>query len=310
MTLSDNGETFDLDFPLSDALDNAILMHRDVHFGGSFDIMLEYYERGGLGVQQEFDIKRIQELNMIEKKIKKDLAPEMLTGVDAERVGEAREAYRRLKLLYEGTPSATKQYPRLIADLILAEDDEEAEGAVKVIVAEKTAIVPALVELLRSENLHDPLFPGFGLAPALATRCLGNIGDKRAIIAIFESLGESDFISDDQALEALKHIGEPAKQFLLKVLHGRPLTFDNERAATALINFKDDPEVSKTALEMLKTLDLKRDQILANELILICEGLKSDADRKAFEVFAEAGSTPPSLRLDIRAIVKCWNEEV
>ena len=60
--------------------------------------MLDYYEKDGLGVQQEFDIKRIKELSEIEKKIKKDLAPELLTGVDAERVAEAKEAYRRLKL--------------------------------------------------------------------------------------------------------------------------------------------------------------------------------------------------------------------
>ena len=37
-------------FPLTDELDHAILMHKDVHFGGNFSLMIEYYKEEGKGV--------------------------------------------------------------------------------------------------------------------------------------------------------------------------------------------------------------------------------------------------------------------
>jgi hypothetical protein len=36
-------EENDLDLSFVDSVDVAILMHRDVHFGGQFDFMVEYY---------------------------------------------------------------------------------------------------------------------------------------------------------------------------------------------------------------------------------------------------------------------------
>ncbi len=305
MNYEDNLEETETPFPLTDATDNAILMHREVHFGGKFDLMIEYYESEGRGVVQEFDINRIRELNLIESKMKQDLAPLLLSGAEAEKIAEAKQIYQQLKTLYKGPDSPSKKFPKLIADLILAEE-EDVDTAVEGIVTEKGAIVPILIDLVRSENFHDPLFPGYGLAPILATKCLGLIGDKRAIIALFESIGENDFIADDFALEALKNIGEPAKTFLLKVLHARPLTFDNERAAMALMGFKDDPEVVHKSLEMLKTLDLKKDFVLATDLILICEGLTDKEERKEFAALQHQQGIPTMIKKDIQAIVKSW----
>src|SRR5262249_53231399 len=152
--------------------------------------------------------------------------------------------------------SKTKdRIPLLIANLILAEE-EEVEFAMEAVVAEKTAIVPSLISLLRNEEFHDPLFPGYGLAPILAAQCLGQIGDQRAIISLFETIGEFDFFDEEVSLKALSIIGEPAKQFLLRVLHSRPVTVDNEKAAIALLAFKDDPEVASRCLQLLKEIDL------------------------------------------------------
>lgn len=289
-------------YPLANALDIMILMHRDAHFSGNFDIMLDYYRKGGKGVVPEIDIKRIEELAEMERRMQQNLAAVLLTGADAESVARAKEVYKSLRDLYEKGGTKNK-YPLLIADLILTED-EEAYTEIAAIVAEKAAIVPSLIELLRSEDMYNSLFPGYGLAPALALKCLGLIGDKRAIISLFESIGESDLLNEEIALEALRHIGKPAKEFLLKVLHGRPLNEDNERAAIALVHFKQDPEVSAACFEMLKNPEVRKDISLSTYLVLACEGLTNTPYKSEFLAMAEDPSIPKALRNDMKAVAK------
>lgn len=309
---AENEEAVTEEFPLYDAADIAILMHREAHFGGKFEFMLEYYEHGGKGVQPEFEISRIHALHHLEQRIGTNLAPLMLLGPDAEKIAASKDAYKKLRTLYEISDkkkqSAASEYPKLIADLILAED-EEPEAEMAAIVAQKGAIIPALIHLLRSEEFHDPVYPGYGLAPALAAKCLGKIGDKRAIVALFESIGNEDFVFEELSLTALREIGDAAKEFLLKVLHSRPINYDNERAAIALLQFKDDPEVMDTCFTMLKELDLKKHTVLATYLVLACEGLKDQKSRKEFQTLAKAASTPKMLQPDFKTILQHWEQE-
>lgn len=295
------------EFPLSDAIDHLIVMHRDAHFGGNFDIMLDYYERQGKGVSPEFEISRILELQGIEKQLQRNLGGLLLSGAEAERVAESHEAYKKLRSLYEkkALENVATQYPRLIADLILSEE-EEPTAEIEAIVAEKRAIIPSLLELLRSDDFYDPLFPGYGFGPTLAAKCLGIIGDPRAIATLFESLGESDFAFENLTLKALKAIGEPSKKFLLKVVHAKPITYDNERAAMALLQFKDDPEVVQMCFEILKGLDLNQHIVLATYLILACEGLKDANQRREFETIAKSPKSPKMLQPDFRTILEHW----
>lgn len=297
----------DEEFSISDAIDHSILMHRDVHFGGKFPLMIEYYQKDGKGIYPDFEIARIQKLEEIERNLEQNLAGMLLTGAEAERVAQAKEAYEKLKDLYDPklNNDAAAQYPRLLADLILSEE-EEPENEISAIVAEKKAIVPALMELVRAEDFYDPLFPGYGLAPALAAKCLGRIGDKRAITVLFEAIGESDIAFEDLALNALKNIGEPAKEFLMKVLHGRPITYDNERAAICLLQFKDDPEVASICLSILKELDLKQHMVFATYLILACEGLSNEALRKDFIKISNGSNVPKMLQRDFQTIIQHW----
>ncbi len=297
---------FSQDFlSMGDASDFAILMHRDAHFSGNFDVMIEYYEAEGKGVSNAFELSRIKELYALEKELKSNLSALYLSGPQAELVGQAKSAYKLLKAVYE-EDSQKNKIPRLIADLILAETDEETDLAIASIVKEKAAIVPALLNLLQSQDFHNPLFPGYGVSAANAAKCLGLIGDKRAVISLFEAIGQEssegsghfDFFSEDMILDALFSIGSFARDFLLKVLHGRPLSMDNERAAIALIRFKDDPIVSEQCLQELLKLDLNKELILATYLVLACEGLSPDLFPKLLEI-ANHKSTPSSLRQDI-----------
>ncbi len=302
MSLNEQNENEE--FSLADASDAAILMHRDAHFGGQFEIMQNYYDKEGKGVCSDFDAKRISELAALEKEMNQNLSGIILSGADAERVAEAKEAYKKLRDLYDEDKPFNK-IPLLLADLILSEDEDPREE-IAAIIKEKGLAVSALIELIRSENFYDPLFPGYGQAPGLALKCLGLIKDKRAIIALFESIGTGDFFDEDVALDALHAIGDPAKEFLLRVLKGKPWTGDNEKAALALIAFKEDQTVSSTALKMLMDPDVCAHISLATYLILICEGLTDKKSREAFTALLDHPSTPKELKQDIKIIAKLW----
>jgi hypothetical protein len=293
------------EFHLADAHDVAIIMHRDVHFGGNFDLMLEYYIQGGKGVNPDFEIEKIKNLAETERSMKQNIAGFILTGPDAEKVARAKEAYQQLRQLYE-VKNPISRYPVLLADLILSEK-EEPEEEIAVIVKEKGLIVPSLLNLAKSEDFHDSLFPGYGLAPAFAMKCLSLIGDKRAIITFFEAIGSGDFFDDDVALKGLQVIGEPAKKFLLNVLNGRPLNADNEKAAVAIIAFKDDLEVGAACLKMLQDPDVLKDTVLAIYLVLACEGLKDEAQRKEFAALANQLNFPKAAQQDVKIILKSWS---
>jgi len=289
---------------LTDAQDTLIIMHRDAHFGGNFPLMIEYYEKGGKGVNEEFDLERIKELALLEKEMNQNLAGTLLSGADAEKVASARDAYNTLRDLYE-SESPYSKHPKLIADLILSEQ-EDPDEEIQAIVKEKGSIVNALVDLVHSENFHDALFPGYGKAPALAAKCLGLIGDKKGIITLFESLNGEDFFNEEIALKALKSIGEPAKEFLLRVLHARPVTSDNEKAALALIQFKEDPQVQKTALEMLEEPTVRNNPLLPVYLSLIFEETKDSALQKRFRELLEDAATPKTLRREMEMVAKSF----
>ncbi len=293
------------DIPLADAIDIAILMHREVHFGGKFEFMQEYYAKEGVGVCEAFEKERIDALAKLEQGLGQNLAPTLLSGAAAEQIARAKEAYKKLRDIYE-LPETKNHYPRLIADLILAEE-EFPQKEINAVVKEKGAIVPFLMDLLRAEDFHDPLFPGYGLAPMRAMRCLGLIGDKRAVVGLFEMIGEGDFFEENVALEALAVIGNQAKEFLLRVLRSHPITYDNERAAVALLQFKDDPEIADIFFEILNKLDLKHNALLGTHLVLGCEQLIAPEKRQAFTALAHHPETPSSLKLDMEMVMKAWN---
>lgn len=287
-----------------DAEDLAILAHREVHFGGSFAIMLDYYRKGGKGIMPEFEIQRIENLAEEELRLEKNLAPLLLTAKEAEEIKAARDAYESLRVLYE-ISSPKNKLPVLIADLILSEEDPP-EKEIEAILSEKDTIVPFLIDLIRSEDFYNPLFPGYGKAYKYAADALGRIGDKRALITLFESIGRGDFFDDEILLKALLAIGEPAKTFLLRVLTGKPINEDNEKAAIALLAFKDDESVTSSCFNFLKELDLKAEPALATYLILISQGITDQNLRKEFESFSKLPSIPKDLSLDFKAVLNEW----
>ncbi len=299
----DRADLSDETYDLADAEDIEILMHRDAHFGGNFPLMFDYYAREGKGVNQEFSLDRMDRLYQAETSSGEDLASMMLTGADAEKVAQVRRVYHGLRKIYE-LDNSENPHPKLLADLILSEEEEPTEE-IDAIVAQGPAIVPSLLQLLQAREFYDPLYPGYGYAPALAAQCLGKIKDRSAIAPLFEAINAGDFFAEEDIYHALVEIGIPARDFLLKLLLLRPMTMDNERAGRVLTHFALDPLVAKTALQQLQDVDVAKHSNLAAYLVLCCEGLTDPSDRQAFIQLANREDLR-EFHLDINAIAHEW----
>jgi HEAT repeat protein len=252
-------------YHMGDAEAAAILMHRDTHFGGDFEAMLEYYETEGKGCY--FDITDVLAVMESERLHGVNLASILLSGADAERVARAREKYEELSEIYE---SQRPDKARLMADLILSEEEDE-ERAVEAIVKLGESCTGSLLTLLQSDAFADPLFPGYGYAPSLAARCLGRIGDPTVIPYLFEAMGDENTALDEEAAVALRHVGQPAKEFLLNIVQGKRVTNDTERAAYLLTLFCPDPEILVAAQELLDRPEVAYHPTLKAYLQICCE---------------------------------------
>ena len=226
------------DLPLFDEEDIIILMHRDVHFSGSFSAMREYYANPeARGVFEEIDPERIELLESIQTRIKRDLAPLLITGPNAEKIAIAKRAYADLQEVASSSPPPEKA----LAQAILSEEDVDE------IVAHPSkdllARPESLLLLATSDLFSDPLFPGYGTAPTMAIRLLEEMRYEPAIEGLFSLIGRTSFETESSALSALKKIGPPARKFALSILASYPFTADHERAALVLIEFLPDVEI-------------------------------------------------------------------
>ena len=291
------------ELPLLDTLDMEILMHRDAHFSGNFDVMIEYYSQDGVGVMPDFEVEEIEKLKRIELEGGEDLAAATLPEGAREQVAKAKKLYAALKEAYEGDAKDT--IGRCISDLILSEE-ESPEKEITAVVTHGGDAVPALVHLLGATSYYDPLYPGYGRSPIFAATCLAKIGDDRAIAPLFEALGNDNFFTDEEILKALASFGEKGKSFLLGVLKQTPYARDNERAALALSSFEEDPEIALEALRLLEDENLKGHPTFASYLIFCAEGLEDSEKRKRFIHLSTEAALPKELKSEMDVIIRAW----
>ncbi len=201
-----------------------ILMHRDVHFSGSFSAMLEYYLRDGVGVIDEIDIEEILHLKILEEQS----SPFSLGPEEKRRVLEAKEAYKKVQALYQNSQTT------LLADLIL-EEEEKLDNFTEV-------HLPWLIDLLHNSDFSDPLYPGYGLAPIRAAKVLGVLQKELGTKALFERLlyiGNEEVYLQEEILVALRY----AKDFLVSRVQSRPVNQETLAAAMALGSMEIDEEL-------------------------------------------------------------------
>lgn len=267
------------ELPISDDLTNAILMHRNAHFGGKFDFMLDYYKNQGPGCHSEFEYSNIQKIAQVQEEACQDLAPLNLSTEEMQKVKTVLELYQGLRKLHDSSKDPSS-IPTLLTELILTEEHTPTEIINALAKNEKS--LPYLLDILRSEDFLDPLFPGYGRTPLHIAQCLGQMKAEKAIIPLFESIKEDHFQYEEAAILALKNIGQPAFDFLLKVLNNVPFTQDNEKAAICLINFGESEVFGRAALKLLKNFQVFNFPNLVIHLILACIGLKEASDIEDF----------------------------
>ncbi len=201
-----------------------ILMHRDVHFSGSFSAMLEYYLRDGVGAIDEIDVEDILHLKVLEEQdVPLALGPE-----EKRRVLDAKEAYKKVQALYQNSQTT------ILADLIL-EEEEKLDDFTE-------AHLPWLINLLHDSDFSDPLYPGYGLAPVRAAKVLGFLQKEIGTNALFERLlhiGNEEVYLQEEILAALRY----AKDFLVRRLQSRPVNQETLAAAMALGSVEIDKEL-------------------------------------------------------------------
>jgi len=225
-----------------------VLLHRDAHFGGQFSVMQDYYEKEGKGAH--FEAREVDKVCEMERVAGENLAPLLFSEGEMKSVAKVRSLYEGLRELCE--QEATKNpHPKLIAELILAEEDEETE-ALQAVATAGEKIVPELIKLATHEEFADPLFPGYGQAPLLAIKALEKIGDKRAIVPLFELIGCENVEMEEAALSTLASLKQHAEPFLLNILEARPITQDTERAVVALTSFPESGEIRQACDALLK----------------------------------------------------------
>lgn len=292
-----------VEIPALDTVDLEILMHRDVHFGKNFDIMIEYYLEDGVGAMPDFDAARMRELKTIEEQMKQDLSALLLPGSAKSLVERAKKAYFDLREVY--SKEKPDEVGILISDLILSEEELPKAEMQKIIEKREKAVDP-LIHLINSSDFYDPLFPGYGRSPRFAAKCLAEIGDPRSIQYLFNALGQENFFTDDAMISSITSFGEQAKPFLIRTLQHKPLSKDNEHAAIVLTNFPDDPEIAKACLEMLKQPDIQKKVPLATYLIFGCAALNNKSDQKAFKELSRDQNLSPDLHDEMRVILNSW----
>jgi hypothetical protein len=292
--------------PLEDPNDFEILKHRDAHFGGSFSVMRTYYEKEGKGIQPEFELSRIDALEKLEQQSQQNLSDSLSEG-EKEEVERAKQKYLSLRDIYEN-PKSFGTLTQAIADLILSEeDDPSAEIAAVVLFGEKA--VGSLIALIKTEDFYNPLFPGYGEAPALAARSLGLIGDERAIIPLFHALGRQDFFTEEAILEALRVLGESAQEFLINTLIRMPITKENEHAAIALAGFKEDLHIARACLHMLQQEQTLQKPTFAAYLVLCCPALNATKEREAFIALSQHPHLSRDLKHEMDIVISKWSKE-
>ena len=298
--MQDEDESTDL--PLIDTIDLEILMHRDVHFGGSFPIMIDYYNQDGVGVMPDFEIEQLEKLYHLEQELGQNLSDLYLSEEAKKIVTEAKELYNQLRASYTESSSET---PLLISDLILSEEIEPLKE-MEAIVAQGKTLVPALIHLISSTSFYDPLFPGYGRSPIFAAKCLSKIQDTRAIAPLFEAMGEENFFTDEEIIKALCSFGEESKSFLLRVLKNKPLSRDNERAAIALSTFPEDPEIASVCLDLLKQDEVLQKPPFASYLVFACSALSTSEEKEAFIEISKKTTLRKELQKEMEVIIRNW----
>jgi len=292
----------DISIPLINTQDIEILMHRDAHFGGNFSVMLEYYNEDGIGVMPDFEIERIHYLKAAEEALGSNLSVHLMPEAAVALVERSKKMYQDLRAVYEEGGVGVGQ---LVSDLILTES-EDAKKEIDALIGNGDVAAKALLNLISSDSFFDPLYPGYGRAPALAARALSKMKYEKAIPFLFTAIGQDNFYIDEEIIQALVSFGTLSKKFLLERLQSKPYSKDNLTAIIALSSFEDDEEIAEIALTLLEDPLTFKHESFAIYLVFTGSNLKNEKNRHRFKAVSHLSHVPASIKNEMEIVIKLW----
>lgn len=290
------------DFPLIDTPSIEILSQCAVHFGGNLSVMLDYYAKEGKGCFPDYSLEQIAALMEQVKEFEGPQFDELLPEDAKEAIKKHQKLYQDLREVYE----AKQKHPlaRAIADLILTEEDDPQEEIQAVCSLGYPALEP-LHDLLNSATFYDALAPGYGVAPALAARCLGEIKNETSLPILLAAVGHQSFSTDEAIIDAIRSFGDKARKFLHQSATRVPYNNLNLSAAMILSSLAPDQETGAIALALLENVDLRSHETFLSYLVLTLEGLEDEGLRK--KALSLSPQLPKSVQEELSLIAKYWS---
>ncbi len=277
-------------FSLIDEEDKKIILHREVHFGGSFPVMQEYYaNEDHRGVMDDISPERIKFLADVEVKLGKNLAPFLLSGSDAEHIARAKKLYKSIEHAINQAEEARKTdfSSGVKVDLLTQILFEEGNKPWTLEQMQQFKEFPEILfTLAASDEFRDELSPGYGKAPLEAIRLIGQLQISKGMDILFRVFPSASDDEEEVLIAALVSFGSKALDKTTQYLTSRPITPLHEKMASLLVAFLPNQVALNAALNMLCQRDIIETPV-ARWLLLVLEDLPKEERRTWVKKFQE-----------------------
>ena len=203
-----------MQWPVEEEIVCDILLHKKVHFGDSFDVMLKYYEEDEhIGIISGITKDIIDVYHMV---LQDDtLEDKLFDNHHFDQIEHALEQYRSIKALVEIKGAYNGIY-QLFVDLVFSEN--EKDGYIETILSHqhRDIVLDQASKIIEDPRYYSNLSPGYGLLPVTMMRLVGRTKDKQWIKPLFNALLRYGSLYDDVILTVMAEYHHQVKQSMLQ----------------------------------------------------------------------------------------------
>lgn len=232
---------------LLDQEDITLIMQREVHFDGSFEEMLDYFQDLKLlEIREDISIDRIEALMDMENDGVNLLS--LLDDSDIETIEEYKVLYEKIR---NKANDMSNPEEAAVATFILDSEILD-EDAIEHIATYGNKIVSYLIDIIDSEEMYSYLAPGQGHAPAFAAKALKKIGNSNAIISVFTKILNVDQFTEGAFLSYLKSFPPKIEKVIENILKRDFWSKDHDIALAIAIGLDFNKKISDMCFEILQ----------------------------------------------------------
>lgn len=233
-----------------DESDKLLIMIKDIHFGGSIEETLKYYEdiRGLISHSEAIDVDRIRTLQ--EKESNGIDLSSYLSEEELEKIEDQKSLYNDLVEL----SNKGNETEKAIANLVLM-SDSEIEEELQTIEALDDDVIPPLLEIVSRDEYYSELAPGQGNAPIAALRALMAIGETGALQIIFEKILEVQPHTESAFMRYARKFQEETYDLIIKILSRTSWGRDHEKALVIAGGLDYNQEIRNLCMKILSNPD-------------------------------------------------------